>query len=326
MVDSKELFPQIIGERKLIRSVFKQIKMVAPTDSTVLILGESGTGKELVATSIHEHSGRKDKPFVKINCVAIPQDLLESELFGHEKGAFTGAVARKIGKFEAADGGTVFLDEIGDMPLRLQAKLLRVLQEREFERVGGTKTIQVDIRFIAATNKDLSELIKLGEFRDDLYYRLNVFTCVIPPLRKRKEDIAPLTHHFLSGYSEKISMSKEALQALLAYDWPGNVRELKNCLERAAVLNEEGYILPKHLPGGVSEQASAEELLSSLIAGDNLDEKLQNLEKNLILQALYQSGGVQVKAATLLGIKERSLWNRIKKHEIDMEKVKKQIA
>lgn len=323
-VDSKEMFPQIIGESKLIRSVFKQIKKVAPTDSTVLISGESGTGKELVASSIHEHSERRDKPFVKINCVAIPADLLESELFGHEKGAFTGAVSKKIGKFEAAHGGTVFLDEIGDMPLALQAKLLRVLQEKEFERVGGNKSIKVDVRFIAATNKDLFELIKSGKFRDDLYYRLNVFTLAIPPLRDRKEDILPLTRHFLKAHSEKTQISNDALRELVKYNWPGNVRDLKNCLERAVVLNDEGIILPEHLPGILNKEKFEEDILLSMVGGENLDEKLRSLEKSLIVNALVQSGGVQVKAADVLGIKERSLWNRIKKHKIKIEEIRKQ--
>ena len=220
---------------------------MARTDSTVLISGESGTGKELVASSLYEHSFRQGKPFIKLNCVAIPEGLLESELFGHEKGSFTGATAQKIGKFELADGGTIFLDEIGDMPLATQAKLLRILQEKEFERVGGNQTIRVDVRFIAATNKNLTEMVRQGTFREDLYYRLNVFSIHLPPLRERKEDIPLLAAHILEQMENPVKLSSEGLQILMTNSLPGNIRELQNILERAAVMTDSGMIEPRHL-------------------------------------------------------------------------------
>ena len=322
-VEAKELFPGIIGQSRIIRGVFTQIIKVAPTDSTVLILGESGTGKELVATGVYEHSLREGKPFIKINCVAIPENLLESELFGHEKGAFTGAISQKIGKFEMAHGGTIFLDEIGDMPLTTQAKLLRVLQEKEFERVGGTKTIKVDVRFIIATNKNLLEMVKQGQFREDLYYRINVFSINLPPLRERREDIPYLVDHFLSKNSKEVKISPPALQIIAGYSWPGNIRELQNVIERAAVLTETGLIEPAHLPLHVAGVITAESLhhdqpIESLTVDDRLDE----IEKGLIIEALTRTGGVQVKAAEILGINQRSLWHRIKKHGIDTESFK----
>ncbi|MFA5196742.1 MAG: sigma 54-interacting transcriptional regulator, partial [Bacteroidales bacterium] len=234
-VEAKELFPIIVCTSISMRNILARILKVAPTDSTVLISGESGTGKELIASSIYEHSTRKNKPFVKINCVAIPEGLLESELFGHEKGSFTGATEQKKGKFEIADQGTIFLDEIGDMPLATQAKLLRVLQEKEFERVGGTRQIRVDIRLIAATNKNLLEMIKEGRFRDDLYFRLNVFSISLPALRDRKEDIIPIANYFLESLPRKVKISTSALQELIGYNWPGNIRELRNVLEQASI-------------------------------------------------------------------------------------------
>ncbi len=318
-VEAKELFPHIIGSSASMRNVFTQIRKVAPTDSTVLISGESGTGKELIADSIYEHSTRKGKPFVKINCVAIPEGLLESELFGHEKGSFTGAVAQKKGKFEMADGGVAFLDEIGDMPLSTQAKLLRVLQEKEFERVGGNIPIHVDIRFIAATNKDLPKMIKEGLFREDLYFRLNVFSIYLPPLRKRLEDIPLLSSFFLSNSSKKVSLSSESLQLLIGYSWPGNIRELRNVLERASVLTERETIEPQHLPEIVCRQGSIEKTTNINVP---LDDRLIIMEKEMIISALKMTGGVQVKAANILGINQRSLWHRIKKLEIDVDKVK----
>jgi transcriptional regulator with GAF, ATPase, and Fis domain len=297
---------------------------VSPTDSTVLILGESGTGKELIAASICEHSLRKGKPFVKINCVAIPENLLESELFGYEKGAFTGATSQKIGKFELATGGTIFLDEIGDMPLTTQAKLLRVLQEKEFERVGGNRTIKVDVRFIIATNKNLPEMVRQGQFRDDLYYRINVFSIVLPPLRDRKEDIPYLVDYFLEKNPKQVQIAPEALQVITGYSWPGNIRELQNTIERAAVLTENGTVesvhLPAHIIGAMTTDSSlyGQPSLNSLTVDDRLDE----IEKGLIIEALARTGGVQVRAAELLGINQRSLWHRIKKHSIDTESLK----
>ena len=320
-VDAQQLFPNIAGESVAMREVLGQVMKVAPTDSTVLILGESGTGKELVATSIYEHSLRNDKPFVKINCVAIPEELLESELFGYEKGAFTGANSSKLGKFEIANGGTIFLDEIGDMPLNLQAKLLRVLQEREFDRVGGRKPIKVDVRFIAATNKDLEQMVAEGTFREDLYYRLNVFALKIPPLRDRKEDIPILVDWFLKKAPQPARIYSLPLQLLSGYSWPGNIRELQNTMERAAVMSEEGMIDVNHLPENITKDLTGHVIEASQDAYDDssIDDRLQQIEKGMINQALRNAGGIQVKAAELLGINERSLWHRIKKYNIDVD-------
>jgi transcriptional regulator with PAS, ATPase and Fis domain len=320
-VEAKELFPDVIASSSSMRSIFTQIMKVAPTDSTVLISGESGTGKELIAQGICEHSLRKDKPFIKINCVAIPEGLLESELFGHEKGSFTGAITQRKGKFEIADGGTVFLDEIGDMPLNTQAKLLRVLQEREFERVGGTKTISVDIRFIAATNKKLPALINDKLFREDLYFRLNVFSVFLPPLRERQEDISILANYFLEHSPKPAKLSTSALQGLIGYSWPGNIRELKNVLEQASILCENRVIELRHLPEVLLKQNPIN-IMSNFNNNIDLDEKLKLMEKEAIIEALKMTGGVQVKAANLLGINQRSLWHRIKKLEIDVETIK----
>jgi transcriptional regulator with PAS, ATPase and Fis domain len=318
-VEAKELFPEIVGSSPSMRNIFKQIIKVAPTDSTVLISGESGTGKELIASSIYEHSARKGKPFVKINCVAIPEGLLESEFFGHEKGSFTGATEQKKGKFEIADGGTVFLDEIGDMPLNTQAKLLRVLQEKEFERVGGTKMLKVDIRLIAATNKNLPEMIKEGKFREDLYFRLNVFPINLPALRERKEDIALIANYFLSSLPRRAKLSTAALQSLIGYAWPGNVRELQNILEQASILTENGIIELQHIPALFRKDSENNMQLNDDLP---LDDRMNLLEKELIIEALIKSNGVQVKAANLLGINQRSLWHRIKKMEIDVDSIR----
>jgi transcriptional regulator with GAF, ATPase, and Fis domain len=300
------------------RGVLRKVMKVAPTDSTVLILGESGTGKELVATSIYDHSLRYDKPFVKINCVAIPEELLESELFGHEKGAFTGATSRKIGKFEIANKGTIFLDEIGDMSLNLQAKLLRVLQEREFDRVGGTKSIRVDVRFIAASNKDLEKMVEQGLFREDLYYRLNVFSLRLPRLCERKEDIPILVEHFLKESPQSAKIYSMSLQMLMNYSWPGNIRELQNTIERAAVMCDQGIIEVSHLPENIIDglgdhfiEEPTEPLSSSI------DDQLREIEKGMIIEALRKTDGVQAKAAGILGINQRSLWHRVKKLGID---------
>jgi transcriptional regulator with PAS, ATPase and Fis domain len=315
-VEARELFPHIVGSSAAIRNIFTQIIKVAPTDSTVLIIGESGTGKELIASSIYEHSLRKGKPFIAINCVAIPEGLLESELFGHEKGSFTGATAQKKGKFEIADGGTIFLDEIGDMPMATQAKLMRALQEKEFERVGGTTPVRVDIRFIAATNKNLLEMIKEGKFREDLYFRLNVFSISLPPLRDRREDISMLASHFLENSAKSAKLSTAALQILIGYNWSGNIRELKNIIERASIMSEDGVIDVRHLPEDIRQGNNKE--FHSLKDPLPLDERINLLEKEMIIGALRESRGVQVKAAGILGINQRSLWHRIKKHEIDV--------
>lgn len=337
MVDAKTLFPDIIAESKAMRAVLSQVTKVAPTDATVLLTGESGSGKEMIATAIYRQSRRKDKPFVKLNCVAIPEGLLESELFGHEKGAFTGATDRKIGKFELANGGTIFLDEIGDMPSETQAKILRVLQEREFERVGGTKTIQVDVRFIAATHRDLPTRVAEGTFREDLFFRLNVFSLKLPPLRERREDIPVIVEHFARTAPRPVTVSPMSMQVLMGpHSWNGNVRELRNVIERASVVSDDGIIEPRHLPeeilnkGGLPmaavlphADAGHSESLSAEAGGRPcLDDQLAKIEKSLILEALRQSGGVQKNAALLLGIKERSLWHRIRKYDIDAKSLK----
>jgi transcriptional regulator with PAS, ATPase and Fis domain len=307
-IDARHFFPDIIGESLAIRGLLSLIKKVAPTDSTVLILGESGTGKELVATSIYQNSSRKDRPFIKLNCAAIPEELLESELFGHEKGAFTGANKFKPGKFDMAHRGTIFLDEIGDMPLNLQAKILRVIQEQEFYRVGGSKTIKVDVRFIASTNQNLEKMVQQGKFREDLYFRLNVFTLHLPPLRERKEDINLLVDYFLQNVPKKVEISSVALQMLLVYGWPGNIRE--------------GYIEPAQLPGKITGAFNTESNEVTLPTNASLDDRLKEIEKSLIIEALRKTGGVQVRATELLGINQRSLWHRIKKHNIDVRGIK----
>lgn len=314
-MDARSLFPDMVGESRALRAMFAQILKVAATGATVLLLGESGTGKELAAKSLHDKGPRGKGPFVAVNCAAIPAGLLESELFGHEKGAFTGAVSRKAGKFEQACGGTLFLDEIGDMPLETQAKILRVLETRQCERVGGNKAVAIDARIVAATHRDLPAMIRQGAFREDLYHRLNVFPICLPPLRQRREDIPLLAERFLDAARPGMELSVEALQRLLAHDWPGNVRELKNTMERAAVLAGEGVIRPEHLPGLAGVGPVAGESGSEASVG--LDGRLLAYEKSLIEAALSRTGGVQARAATLLGIKERSLWHRVRKLGID---------
>ena len=319
-VEARELFPEIVGQSRAMRAIFGEIIKVAPTDTTVLLSGESGTGKELIATAIYEHSLRKNRAFIKVNCIAIPEGLLESELFGHEKGAFTGAIARKKGKFEMADGGTIFLDEIGDMPLTTQAKILRVLQEREFERVGGTQPIHIDCRIIAATNKNLTEMVKTFAFREDLFYRLNVFSIHLPPLRERREDIPFLIERFLERSGKGMIVSQKAMQVILGYGWPGNIRELQNVIERAAVM-AEGSIEPGHLPTTLSEGLPGS-LGNGTDDGRSLDNRLAEIEKGMIIEALNRTGGIQARAAQLLGINPRSLWHRVKKHQIDVATLK----
>jgi transcriptional regulator with PAS, ATPase and Fis domain len=322
-MESKHYFPKIIGDSLPMRGLMSLIMKVSPTDSTALILGESGTGKELVATSIFEQGLRTDNPFIKLNCAAIPEELLESELFGHERGAFTGATSFKPGKFDMANGGTLFLDEIGDMPYNLQSKILRVIQEREFYRVGGSKTIKVDVRFIASTNKNLELMVQEGDFREDLFYRLNVFTLHLPPLRERKEDIPALVDHFISKASKNVEITSMSLQMLMAYTWPGNVRELQNVMERAAVICEDGYIEPIHLPAFITGAFdNGNQGIPTIVASAPLDDRLAEIEKNMIIDALRKTGGVQVRATELLGINQRSLWHRIKKHNIDVKSIK----
>jgi Nif-specific regulatory protein len=302
----------MVGESAPMREVYQFISRVAGSDSTVLIGGESGTGKELVARAIHGNSGRAERPFVAINCAAITETLLESELFGHEKGAFTGAVAQKKGKLETADGGTVFLDEIGELAAPLQAKLLRVLQEREFERVGGTRPIKLDIRLIAATNRDLKEASRLGTFRQDLYYRLNVVSLRMPALRERAEDIPLLANYFAARSSEKVKrrvvgFSPKARACLLAYDWPGNVRELENAIERAVVLGSSELILPEDLPESVVEGMASEEGPVTV-----LHDGIRRAKQAMIELAIEQAGGNYTEAAKSLGIHPNHLFRLIR--------------
>jgi two-component system response regulator AtoC len=322
----------VLGKSRAMAEVTHLIERAAPTDSTVLILGESGVGKELVAERIHECSQRKHRPYVKLNCAAIPETLLESELFGYERGAFTGAQNRKPGKFELADGGTLLLDEIGDMTLATQAKILRVLQSREVERVGGTATIRVDVRIIASTNKDLLRSVRQGLFRDDLYFRLNVITISVPPLRERREEIADLVELFLAEANQRLGrsirrVSSDALAALMAYDWPGNIRELKNAIERAAVVTDGEVItlagLPHPIrPAGVGLVAGVASQQWEAPGTVTLDDKMTQLERAFVIEALSRTGGVQASAARLLGITERSIWHLVKKHHIEVEKIK----
>ncbi len=309
----------IIGESPAIKKVYRIISQVAPTDSTVLVTGESGTGKELAAAAIHRSSTRATKPYVRINCAAIPEGLIESELFGHERGAFTGAHSRKPGKFELADGGTLLLDEIGDLPLPLQAKLLRVIQEGECERVGGTRTIKVDVRLICATAKDLGVEVKEGRFREDLYYRLRVIPVTMPPLRERREDIPILIDHFLAEFSQKrgitLKLSPEAMACMLEYDFPGNVRELKNIIERASVLAPNPVITPADLPADLHSGDDAAESFEGPVI---LSEALAQTEKRCLLSALARTGGNRTKAAELLGISRKNLWEKMKHYEITL--------
>jgi len=343
IIESEKLFPDIIGKSKPMRQVFSQIVKVASTDSTVLISGESGTGKELIAQSIVELGPRKDKPFIKINCAAISPDLMESELFGHERGSFTGAIARKKGCFELANGGSLFLDEIGDMQAEHQVKLLRVLQERSFFRVGGDAVVKVNVRIIAATNKNLATVIKEGKFREDLFYRINIFPISLPALRKRKEDIELLASYFLKKINPKKTFDFATLELLKNYNWPGNVRELENIIERAAVLSgSQDIVTTDNLPSifqtpktiatalatsttlETSKPSKAPLILETGTTNNNnsLNITLQNIEKSIICESLTKNRGIQVKTAKELGITPRSLGNRIKKLKIDINTFK----
>jgi Nif-specific regulatory protein len=295
----------MVGESEAMRRVYQFIARVAPTDSTVLIRGESGTGKELAAQAVHQNSPRRERPFVAINCAALTETLLESELFGHERGAFTGALVQKKGKLEVADGGTLFLDEVGEMAPVLQAKLLRVLQQREFERVGGTRTIRVDVRVVAATNRDLEEAVRAGTFRQDLYYRLNVVSFEMPPLRERREDIPLLASYFAAKYAAKFKrrvtgLSPEARECLTGYDWPGNVRELENAIERAVVLGSTERVLPEDLPENVLEAEPSAGTAHPAVT--KYHDALREAKKQLILRAIEQSGGSFTEAARALGV------------------------
>ncbi len=322
-IQEQHRLDRIIGQSSAIHHLYRIIKRVAKTDSTVLITGESGTGKELVANGIHYQSPRRDMPFVPINCGAIPEELLESELFGHEKGAFTGAFKERRGRFELANKGTVFLDEIGEMSPKLQVKLLRFLQETKFQRVGGSRTVEVDVRILAATNKDLERAVAESEFREDLFYRLNVIPIHVPPLRERAGDIALLIQHFLKQHCLKKNipqkqMSEAAIASLEQYDWPGNVRELENVIERLVILTDTDEIqlldLPKRMQVVQQPEATHIELGED---GINLKEMLDTLENRLIVDALQRAGGVKNKAAKLLGLNRTTLIEKMKKKQID---------
>ncbi len=313
-------FDEIVSASSAMEDVLNLAGRVAASNATVLLRGESGTGKELVAKAIHYHSPRADFPLVKVNCAALPETLLESELFGHEKGAFTGATAKRTGRFEAADKGTLFLDEIGELTPGMQVKLLRVLQEREFERLGGNQTIKTDVRVITATNRDIEKAIREGKFREDLYYRLNVVSLAIPPLRERKEDVPALLDHFIAKYGrenkKQISgISAEARDLLMRYSYPGNVRELENIIERAVVLSRKEIITGADLPIHV-QATMAEDALPGRELKGSLNETLDTVERGLILEALKETGGTQTRAAEKLGISERVLRYKLKKYRI----------
>ena len=324
-VESQYRFGNIIGKSKKMRDIFDTIQKVAPTSATVLIGGESGTGKELVARSIHFNSHRREKPFVAVNCSALAESLLESELFGHEKGAFTGAVATKKGRFELADGGTLFLDEIGELSHNLQVKLLRVLQEKVFERVGGVRTISVDIRIIAATNKDLQLEMQVGRFREDLYYRLNVVHIALPSLKERQEDIHLLVSHFIKKYaSERKSnapikgVDQEVDRLFYEYSWPGNIRELENVIERVMILCPGEVVRVSDLPKGFKDNVHNTLHLEGIAADAKLYDTLAMIEKAMIERALKISDNVQAHAAALLGIGKSGLNQKIKKYNLDV--------
>lgn len=316
--------PAIVGESPRIVEVSRNIQKVAPTDSTVLLQGESGTGKELFARAIHQLSPRRDRPFVAINCAAIPDTLIENELFGHEKGSFTGATGRQLGKFELADSGTVFLDEIGELGVGVQSKVLRVLQERRFERIGGTATIDVDVRVICATNRNLSGDVKQGRFREDLFFRVNVFPVTIPPLRARREDIDALTEFFLQRFARelgkpRLSISKEALALLRQYDWPGNIRELENCIERAAILCNDSRIEASDLnlpTGPASENLLRDALDLSGTLAEATERAVEGIEKIKIADALRRTSS-RNDAADLLGISVRTLATKMKEYGLE---------
>ncbi|MFQ5638937.1 MAG: sigma-54-dependent transcriptional regulator [bacterium] len=321
-VKSAYSFHNIVGESKAIQQIFSTIVKVAKTHSTVLIRGESGTGKELVARAIHYNSPRASQPLVEISCASFPETLLESELFGYEKGAFTGAEGRKKGRFELAHKGTIFLDEIGDIPESVQTKLLRVLQERQISRLGGTVVINVDVRVITATNRDLEQAMEQRKFREDLYYRLNVIPIDLPPLRERKEDIPLLAEHFIKKYSlaNKIPpprMSDEALRLCQAYHWPGNVRELENSIENAIVLGDEECILPEHLPFGRSRVPKGDSKIDFLRnSGKTFKEKIEVVEKLILKDAIVQAKGNKSEAAKVLDISLRTMRYKIKKYDL----------
>ncbi len=314
-------FQNIVGESASIKDIFTLIERVADSDSSILVLGESGTGKELIAKTIHYNSNRVDEPFVPVNCGAIPSELLESELFGHEKGAFTGAVSSRPGRFERAHGGTIFLDEIGELAFPLQVKLLRVLQEREFERVGGNKTIQVDVRIVAATNRDLEECVRNRTFREDLYYRLNVIPVHVPALRERRDDIPLLANYFLKKLCarkvrEITGISDKAMKLFVDYPWPGNIRELENIIERIVILKpDEGHVSIEDVPEKISGHSGADSIYPLDIPheGVSLPKLIDEMERDFIQKALEKADGVKARAADLLGINRTTLLEKMKK-------------
>jgi two-component system, NtrC family, response regulator PilR len=316
-------FSNIIGRSEAILDVFKMIETVARTNSTILVTGESGTGKGLVAQAVHFNSLRRERPFVALNCGALPETLLESELFGHMRGSFTGAEANKKGLIEVAEHGTVFLDEISEMSALMQVKLLRVLQERKFRRVGGIEEVQADIRVIAATNRDLAKLVAEGRFREDLFYRINVIPINLPPLRSRREDIPLLAQHFLDKYNEQMgksvaSISNQAMELMMRYDWPGNIRELENTIERAVALEATPAVLSDSLPAAIRGEAAPddEEAVALPSGGFDLEAHVKDIERRYIAEALQRAGGVQVKAAELLGMSFRSFRYYVKKYNL----------
>jgi two-component system nitrogen regulation response regulator NtrX len=320
---------EMIGNSQVMRTLKEQIRIVAPTSASVLITGDNGTGKELVARSIHYYSQRRDKPFVAVNCAAIPEELIESELFGHERGAFTGAVAQKKGKFDLADGGTIFLDEIGDMSLKTQAKVLRILQERRFERVGGTRIVEVDVRVIAATNKSLDSEIRAGNFREDLFYRLNVVPFRVPLLRERKDDIPMLIGHFIETFCrhegrERKVMLPEAVALMAEYEWPGNVRELKNIIERLVIMTPGGTITAGHIPDYISSADTAREIvvgrMGSLQEFGTLREAREEFEKEFIIQKLEENDWNITKTAEAIELERSNLHRKIKTYGIGLKK------
>jgi len=326
-VESTYDFETMIGRTPVMQSVFEQIKLVGQTDTTVCILGESGTGKELVANAIHQHSSRSEKPFIKVNCAAISENLLESELFGHEKGSFTGAMKQRRGRFELADGGTLLLDEISEMSPALQSKLLRILQEQEFERVGGTETLKVNVRIITASNANLHERISEGTFREDLYYRISVFPIHLPPLRERREDIPLLIDHFFRGHTEKMNkklggISSEAIDIMTNYDWPGNVRQLQNVVERFCVMTPENQVVDiSHLPPElVADRISQNSGVNGEInASSKLPEKtMDELEEMAIRQSLQKHNGNRAQTAKALNIGLKTLYRKIEKYGVEI--------
>jgi DNA-binding NtrC family response regulator len=327
-VDKSFVFENIIGKSKAMKEIFGIVRQIADTKATVLVMGESGTGKELISRAIHYNSNRKNYPFVTINCAAIPETLIESELFGHEKGAFTNAIEKKLGRCEVAQQGTLFLDEIGELSLATQAKILRFLEEKEFNRVGGSKTIKVDVRLITATNKDLNQLIKKGAFREDLYYRINVVPIIVPPLRERREDIPSLLDHFIKKYNEEGNkrvqgVSKEALALMMNYEWPGNVRELENSIERVIALTSNEYIQPSELPIPLTNISKINGLRESILSGKvSFLKAEEEFEKGIILDALKKTNYVQSHAAEMLGISRRILKYKMDKLGIVQNNVK----